>query len=112
MRPSSAQQAVADSCSGVFIFANEVMITAADGILPDLDRINPIAADVNGGVVDCIPFLNQYLFEIEGDGSASVVYDAIDIFAARTEVRVATPNAQVLDLPSSEQATCSGRERQ
>ncbi|MGH1484598.1 MAG: S8 family serine peptidase [Cellvibrionaceae bacterium] len=112
VRPSNAQQAVDDSRSDATIFANEVMITVEDGILPDLVAINAIAADVNGRVVGCIPALNQYLLEIEGDGSASGVYEAIDTLELRNEVQVATPNAQILDLPSSQPSTCSGRDCQ
>jgi hypothetical protein len=111
-RPSNPQQAVLDSQTGAFIFANEVLMTVSDGVAPVLEEINRIAGDVNGRVVGCIPLLRQYLLEIEGDGTAEGVYDAIDTLLPMVEVESASPNARVEDLPQGEPLTCTGRECQ
>ncbi len=111
-RPSNPQQAAYDDRTDAFIFANEVMVTVQDGVAPVLENINSVAAEVTGRVVGCIPSFNQYLFEIEGDGTAEGVYAAIDTLLSNPQVSSATPNAQVIELPSSETATCTGRECQ
>jgi hypothetical protein len=111
-RPSNPQLAAYDGRTDAFIFSNEVMVTVQDGVAPVLENINSVAAEVTGRVVGCIPSFNQYLFEIEGDGTAEGVYAAIDTLLSNPQVSSATPNAQVIELPSSETATCTGRECQ
>ncbi|MGH1486824.1 MAG: immunoglobulin-like domain-containing protein, partial [Cellvibrionaceae bacterium] len=126
-RPSNAQQLVADRLpSEALIFANEVLVTVANDVAPDLDLltdiINPAGENLNARVVGCIPALRQYLIEIEGDGTAEGVYTAIDALWINPEnpadttgdsrVASATVNAQVLDLPASEAFDCDGQECQ
>lgn len=116
-RPSNPQQVVADRPpSEGLIFANEVMMTVAESVLPDLTVINDLANEVGGRVVGCIPTLRQYLLELTNDSEPSVerVYDAIDQLLADNSNRVvaAAPNAQVMDLPASEPFDCVGQECQ
>lgn len=111
-RPSNPQAVVADDRTGANIFANEVMITVEENVAPALENINRIAGGVDGRVVGCIPSLSQYLLEIEGDGSAQGVYDAIDLLLADVDVANASPNVQVSDLPQGQPVVCNGRECQ
>jgi hypothetical protein len=68
------------------------MVTVNGGVAPDLEDVNGIASEVTGRVVGCIHSLNQYLFEIEGDGTAEGVYTAIDTLLLNSQVASATPD--------------------
>ncbi|MGD8641516.1 MAG: hypothetical protein PVG89_12870 [Gammaproteobacteria bacterium] len=110
-RPSDPAQAVPDTNGAGAIFANEVLIRTADGVPPDLDRINAVAATVNGHVVGCIPTQRHYLLQIDGDGTAAGVYAAIDTLVAHADIAAAFPNAQTLAPPPSPTQTsllCDG----
>ncbi len=111
-RPSNPEMAVFDNITQANIFADELMVTVAEGVSPSLRGINALVADVDGRVVGCIPSLRQFLVELDGNETAEGVYSAIDILEAKGEIVNASPNAQVLDLPGSEPALCDGQECQ
>ncbi len=111
-RPSNPARAVLDSQSGGYVFANEMLVTLADTVPPDLGEINAIMSDVQGQVVGCIPALRQYLVEIAGSTTSNALYSAIGTLKNNTNVVDATPNALVLNMPEGDKVACDGLECQ
>ncbi|MES2675414.1 MAG: S8 family serine peptidase [Pseudomonadota bacterium] len=111
-RPSNPARAVLDTQSGAYVFANEMLVTLADSVPPDLGEINAIMSDVQGQVVGCIPALRQYLVEIAGSTTSNALYSAISTLKNNANVVDATPNALVLNMPESGKVACDGLECQ
>ncbi len=111
-RPSNPAKAMLDSRLNSFIFTDEVLVTFADDVAPDLDELNNILSAVGGRVVGCIPALRQYLVEITENSTVDDVYVDIDTLLAIDTVDDATPNIQVLALIESEPDLCDEQECQ
>lgn len=111
-RPSNPAKAMLDSRTNSFIFTDEVLVTFADDVAPDLDALNDILSAVGGRVVGCIPALRQFMVEIAENSTVDDVYVDIDTLLAIDTVIDATPNIQVLALIESEPELCDDQECQ
>lgn len=107
-RPSNPERAVLDSNSNSYVFANEMLVTLADTVPPDLGEINAIMANVQGQVVGCIPALRQYLVEIADSTTSTQLYTAITVLKTNAKVVDATPNALILSQLEANGAACDG----
>ena len=107
-RPSNPERAVLDPSSNSYVFANEMLVTLADTVPPDLNEVNAIMADVQGQVVGCIPALRQYLVEIAGSTTSTQLFSALTTTKSKANVVDATPNALVLNQIEPGGLPCNG----